>query len=131
MKSTKNIFILAILALFIGCSSVTTSNKSEAGSSKELSCKLTSPELQKRKETVLEVIKKEILERKELPDGYSYKFNGNDSIYSQLTDFIRSERMCCDFFTFTLKVQDEKSFIWMDITGPDGVKAILRDEAGL
>ena len=100
-------------------------------SKQEISCKLTTPQLQERKETVIAQIKKEVLEKKELPNGYSYKFNGNDSIYIQLTDFIRSERACCDFFTFNLKVSDEKSFIWMDITGPDGVKQMLNDEAGL
>ena len=131
MKRIKIIGFISAASLLFGCGNKQSPVATDVTTEKEIVCKLTSPELQKRKETVLEAIKKEVLEKKELPDGYSYKFNGTDSIYNQLTSFIGSERQCCDFFTFTLKIQDEKSFIWMDITGPEGAKEMLTAEAGL
>ena len=41
---------------------------------------------------ILETGDKKVLEKKEEPDGYSFKFSGSDSIINQLTDFIKSER---------------------------------------
>lgn len=45
-----------------------------------IACKLTSPEMQKRKTTVIASLKKQILEKKGLKDGYAYKFKGTDSV---------------------------------------------------
>src|SRR4051812_47580929 len=56
--------------------------------STDLSCKLTSAEMQKRRETVLESLRKQILEKKELADGYAFKFNGSDKMFDELTEFI-------------------------------------------
>ncbi|HEY6163189.1 MAG TPA: hypothetical protein VI112_18320 [Bacteroidia bacterium] len=105
--------------------------KTAGGNKQELSCKLTSPQLQERKETVLAQLKKEVVEKKELADGYSFKFSGADSVYIQLSDFIRSERTCCDFFTFRLEVSDEKSFTWLTVTGPPGTKEFIKNEMDL
>ncbi len=65
-----------------------------------LSCKLTTPELQHRKETVIEKLKREMLGKKELENGYAFKFSDNDSMMYELTSFIRTEMQCCDFFAF-------------------------------
>src|SRR4030095_7371600 len=56
--------------------------------SENLSCKLTPPELQKRKETVLASLKAKMTERKELADGYAFKFPGTDNMLDELTEFI-------------------------------------------
>ncbi|HEY0652630.1 MAG TPA: hypothetical protein VGD65_05855 [Chryseosolibacter sp.] len=41
-----------------------------------------------------------IIERNELVGGYAYKFEGNDQKLDMLNEFIKTERMCCDFFHF-------------------------------
>ncbi|ATP56272.1 hypothetical protein CPT03_07200 [Pedobacter ginsengisoli] len=46
------------------CTDLYTDNCSE----KTLSCKLTSPEMQKRKATIIARLKKQVLEKKELPN---------------------------------------------------------------
>lgn len=94
-------------------------------------CRLTTPELQKRKSTVIDALQKKVLEKNELADGYAFKFNGTDLVFDQLTEFIKSERQCCEFFTFTIKVSDEKSFILLDITGPNGTKDFIENEIRL
>jgi hypothetical protein len=98
---------------------------------KEIVCKLTSKELHDRKETVLELLKKEVKEKKELANGYSFKFDGSDEIFSQLTTFIQSERQCCNFFVFSLVVADTESAIWLTISGPQGTKEFIETEMGL
>ena len=132
MKITfLRLFTLFIVSFSCNGNSDRKQNDAEIESVKEISCKLTAPELMERKQTVLASLRKEVLEKKELPDGYSFRFNGSDSIYSQLTDFIKSERLCCDFFTFTLKISAATSSIWMEITGPEGTKDFIKGEMQL
>jgi hypothetical protein len=102
--------------------------KSKTG---DLSCKLTTPELQKRKETVLASLKTQMIEKKELKDGYAFKFPGTDKMLDELTEFIKTERECCDFFTFNLSISGDKSEAWLELTGANGAKDFISSELGL
>jgi hypothetical protein len=103
-------------------------SKSNSDNRTDLSCKLTPPELQQRKAVVIEKMKKEILEKKELENGYAYKFTDSDSMMYELTSFIRTEMQCCDFFAFTLSVNKDKGYIWLELTGGTDVKEFLEAE---
>ncbi len=91
-------------------------------------CKLTTPEFQQRKATVIQSLKNQLLEKKELKNGFAYKFSGSDNIVAELNDFIKTERECCDFFVFNLSVKEDKSEAWLQITGPKGVKEFMQSE---
>lgn len=97
-------------------------------SSTELSCKLSPPEMRERKETVLASLKKQVIERKSLTDGYAFKFKGDDKVLDELTEFIKTERRCCDFFTFNLSVSGDQKIIWMEIRGVEGAKEFIDGE---
>ncbi|WP_134089038.1 hypothetical protein [Olivibacter sp. XZL3] len=101
------------------------------GDARPLTCKLTSPEIQQRKATVIASLKKQVLEKMELSNGYSYKFKGDDSVLTELTEFIKTERLCCDFFDFGIKVSGDMSASWLSITGPAGTKDFITAELGL
>jgi hypothetical protein len=92
-------------------------------------CKLTTPELQKRKATVIAELKSLVLSRQELVNGYSYKFEATDKILDKLILFIKTERQCCDFFTFQLTVEEDNALF--TITGPEGAKEFLKEEVDL
>src|ERR1041385_8064265 len=92
-----------------------------------LSCKLTSPELQKRKTTVIDSLQKQILGKKELDNGFSFRFPGNDVTIDRLNEFIKTERQCCPFFNFDLKITGDTNSVWMDVTGRDGTKEFIKD----
>jgi len=94
---------------------------------KPMTCKLTSPQLRKRKEDVLSKIKALVLEKKELPNGYAYRFQGTDEILDSLTSFVKSERLCCDFFNFSLQISNQ-AVVWLEITGAKGVKEFIKTE---
>ena len=96
-----------------------------------LACKLTTPELQQRKATVLSSLKEQVLGKEELPNGYTYKFNGTDIVIDELSTFIKTERLCCDFFEFTLKVSGNATYAWLSISGPQGAKEFIEKELGL
>jgi hypothetical protein len=102
----------------------------ETVNEKPMTCKLTTPELMKRKTTVLAGIKTIIIEKKELINGFSYKFDGTDATINLLTDFIKTERQCCDFFNFSLAVNNDQT-AWLNITGAKGVKTFIKTELEL
>lgn len=93
-------------------------------------CKLTTPELQERKKTVIAELKALVLERKETKTGVQYKFDGSDKMIDLLTSFIKTERLCCDFFSFDLSVESEEKFIWLELSGPEGTKDFIETEIG-
>ncbi len=94
----------------------------------EISCKLTTPELRIRKSIVVASLKQMVMAKKETPNGYKYKFRGTDQVLHLLLDFIKSERLCCNFFTFRLRVADPSLPIWLELSGPDGAKDFIRNE---
>jgi hypothetical protein len=100
----------------------------EAKSKTGLTCKLTTPEIRQRKETVIKSLKRQVLAKKELKNGYSYKFVGTDKMLDELTAFIKTERECCDFFIFNLFISSDKSEAVLEITGPKGAKDFIETE---
>ena len=106
-----------------------TKNTAMETATKPITCKLTTPELQKRKATVIAELKALILDKKELSNGYGYEFEGTNENLDKLNTFIKTERMCCDFFTFQLTVEEDKALL--NITGPEGAKEFLKEEIDL
>lgn len=96
-----------------------------------LVCKLTTKELQLRKETVLESLRKQVMEKKELPNGFSYRFDNTDKMLDELTEFIKTEKQCCDFFDFGLSIVSDDNAIWLSLTGPKNAKNFIKAELNL
>ena len=96
-----------------------------------ISCKLTSPKFQKYKTEVIALLKGEVLQRKELDNGYQYSFKGSDTIIDNIISFIKSERACCDFFNFNLSIEDVNRPLLLTITGPEGAKEFIKSEMEL
>jgi hypothetical protein len=130
----KPLPVLVFVSLF--CFAACTDKKSNEKSmvtenTSDLSCKLTTPELQKRKATVLADLQKHVLEKKELENGYAFKFSGSDATVDALVEFAKSERACCDFFDFNLALNGDTSAVWFTITGPKGAKEFIKTEMEL
>lgn len=142
----KNLLLLFLLAFFLlpGCQSrgddsiagvkvYLKSEKDECCKKQfgELVCKLTTPEMDERKKTVLASLRKQVLDKEELEDGYRFKFVGSDSMINELTEFVKTERHCCDFFTFNLTMSGDTNSVWFEITGPSEAKEFIRTELEL
>ncbi|MDQ2658454.1 MAG: hypothetical protein M3Y60_13610 [Bacteroidota bacterium] len=95
----------------------------------ELRCKLTSKELQQRRSTVIAELRKLVRTKEETQDGFRFGFESNDEILDTLIDFIKSERLCCEFFSFRLAISGDNAHL--EITGPSGSKEFLEQEVGL
>ncbi|MEX2564336.1 MAG: hypothetical protein WD431_00155 [Cyclobacteriaceae bacterium] len=94
----------------------------------KLSCKFTTPELRQRKATVINDLKKLVLEKQETAKGFRYRFDVSDKTLDLLIDFIKTERLCCEFFTFSLTADGTESQTWLDLSGPEGVKEFIANE---
>lgn len=129
----KKIILFSIITLGIGCNDAheASVDHSVKADSAMVSCKLTSDELQQRRETVLASLKSKVIEKKELANGYAFKFEGSDQNIDELIEFIKTERECCDFFVFGLSISGDKSVVWLDLTGPPGVKDMITVELGI
>jgi hypothetical protein len=95
-----------------------------------IACKLTTPELQQRKRTVIAELKNLVVARAEITEGVRYSFKDTDDIISLLTDFIKTERLCCPFFVFNLSVGQEEGLITLQLSGPQGTKEFIETEIG-
>ena len=94
----------------------------------KLTCKLTTPELQQRKKTVIADLKSQVLEKVETENGFRYKFDGTDAMLDKLNEFIKTERLCCDFFVFTLTASSDAKATWLELSGPEGTKDFIKHE---
>jgi len=92
---------------------------------------LTTVELRQRKATVIAGLKDKILERKELEDGIVLRFDGRDEMVDTLVSFIKTERACCNFFTFTLSIAGNPNPVWLTIRGPEGAREFMASELRL
>ena len=71
---------------------------------------------------------KQVMEVEELEDGYRFRFQNEERLLTQLTEFIVLERLCCPFLGFALEVEPERGAVWFRLTGRDGVKPFIRAE---
>jgi len=119
--------ILALPTLLKGQDKTSDTMKMNIEKTK-LSCKLTTPELQERKRTVLAEVKGLVIERKETEKGVRYKFDGSDKMLDLLNNFIKTERLCCRFFIFNLTASSDNSFAWLELSEPEGTKDFIETE---
>jgi len=65
-----------------------------------------------------------VIEIKETAKGYAFQLPLSPPMLYKTAEFINNERLCCSFFTFTLKVDQE---LWLELSGTSEVKAYIHD----
>lgn len=93
-------------------------------------CDMTalSAEEKKRVLELLEELKNNRLEAKELPDGFAFRYEMDSERFMNAAEFITYERLCCPFFEFELAVEKESDAIWLRLRGREGVKDFIKIE---
>jgi len=89
-----------------------------------IACNLTGAELAQRGEEVADLFQY-VQQVQELPDGYAFRFPGDDTWATQALEFIRAERACCPFFTFELVFEPQQGPIWLRMRGAGDVKEFI------
>jgi hypothetical protein len=91
-----------------------------------IACKLSEAEQAIREEELAKDIFSNCQEIAELPDGYAFRFPGDNDWATKLIEFIALERKCCPFFTFELAFEPQEGPVWLRLKGPEGVKAFVQ-----
>lgn len=78
-----------------------------------------------RHQAVTGQMREAIKEVKELPDGYSFRFDASQPNILLLSEFIARERLCCPFFTFELVAERSDGPLWLKLRGREGVKEFI------
>jgi hypothetical protein len=90
-----------------------------------IACSLTAPELQERRSTVLQKVRRAVIDMKELEDGYSYTFPSTSEWLGELADLVELERQCCPFLQFRITIVANGGPLLLEMTGPEGTKDFL------
>ena len=89
-----------------------------------IACNLDAIDSESRDEHMLtaEQMLASIVETKENPDGYAFRFPNETAMLNHVVKWIANERLCCPFFTFKMIVNDE---FWLELSGNAEVKAFI------
>ena len=90
-----------------------------------VACTLTAPELHERRATVLQKVRRAVLEVTELEDGYAYTFPSASEWLSEVASLIDLERQCCPFLRFRITVNENSGPLLLEMTGPEGTIEFL------
>ena len=90
-----------------------------------IACILTAAELQERRNTVLQKVRRAVLEVRELDDGYAYTFPSASEWLNEIARLIDLERQCCPFLRFRIAVGENGGPLLLELTGPEGTKEFL------
>jgi hypothetical protein len=90
-----------------------------------IACKLTDVQFQERRAGILKKARDAVLEKKELADGFSYRFSLDRISITELAQLITVERECCPFLRFDLQLEPGEGPVWLKLTGPDSTKDFL------
>ena len=62
---------------------------------------------------------------KELPSGYALGLASDADTLPKLAEFIALERQCCSFLDFVVRLDRGSDFVWLELTGGEGVQSFL------
>jgi hypothetical protein len=65
---------------------------------------------------------------RELPDGYEFRFPGDATTIAQVFEWLVTERLCCPFFDFEVRLSREGGPIALQLTGRPGTKTFIQSE---
>ncbi len=137
-EKMKNLWILVSLLSFVFITTYaqdlnfnqTTVIMDSTINSPFLVCKLTGPELQKRKTALQKEIFSNVRKLEELDDGFLFYFEDKDDFLEKLMDYTLAEKKCCPFFRIGLTIKPDSEGIELKLTGPDGAKEMMKELVG-
>ena len=69
-----------------------------------------------------------VLETRELPTGYEFKFPGDRPTFGVIAEWTSGEHVCCPFFDIDLRLDREGGATWIRMTGRPGTKEFIRTD---
>ena len=85
---------------------------------------LTPPQ-RERHGTLLETLRGDVLETRELENGYALRFGTDSATIRSLAEWMTLERACCPFLGFSIRLERGDGPVWLDLTGSPEAKAYI------
>ena len=86
---------------------------------------LSAQERERHSALLLELSGK-VLEMREHPDGYAFRFAAEAGVIAEIAEWIGLERACCPFLRFSVEVEPNARPVWLRLTGAARVKEFIR-----
>jgi hypothetical protein len=95
-----------------------------------LTCNINgiSPHERARYGHLVEALRHAIQARRDLPDGYALQMDTKQIGTDGLVEWIELERKCCSFLGFEIRWTPKNEAVWLNLSGPEGVKDFILDE---
>ena len=65
----------------------------------------------------------------ELKNGYEFQFASDEKTFQLVSEWAIQESRCCPFFRIELRLESEGGPLWMKLTGREGTKDFIREDA--
>src|SRR3712207_4055184 len=88
-------------------------------------------EQQERQRALLEQLRRDAEEVRELDDGYAFVHSPDRAVLLAIAEFVANERLCCPFFEFGITVERDGGPVWLRIAGEGEAKRVLEAEMGV
>lgn len=93
-----------------------------------IACRLPDEEQDRQWEDVASEVFAAVEETRELPDGWAFRFPGEDAWVRAVTEYALYERGCCPFMRFEIVLETDGGPAWLQLRGGEDVKRFLREE---
>lgn len=91
-----------------------------------VACSLDEAHLAARKK-LLHELTRDVVERRELDDGFAYRFDAKPGIVTRLARLVDLERGCCKFLAFRIEAGQADRPVWLEVRGPAGTKEMIEE----
>ena len=135
-ENLKRFFATKKTAAKASCCSRGSESANEGGccesrrSEESSGCCSLSPESRADRKRLLDELKAQVVERRNLPTGTSMRFKARLGLAARLGQVIELERECCQFLTFVVRAESKTDSIWLDVTGSADTKATIEEYFG-
>lgn len=92
-----------------------------------VACNLPPKELRYRRDELLPGLLKRAEQAMDLENGLRFHFAACPGLLGELASIIEQEQVCCSFLRFQILVEPGAGGITLEVTGPAGTRALLRD----
>jgi hypothetical protein len=72
-----------------------------------------------------------VLEIRSVPSGYALRIAPGEASRVEIEVYISLERRCCPFLRFAIEEDEDGDWLWLRVTGLEGVKEYLAGELGV
>jgi hypothetical protein len=113
-------------------SAITVNGRAPAQQETPFACSLEKTltrEQRAHKKQVMQKMEAARIDTREIADGYVFRFRPEAVSFTEIADWVATERICCPFFDLAIESERENGPLSLRITGRDGVKQFIR--AGL